>query len=117
MLFKYLGFLLLLFFTGCTESMVKRYADVIEPQLGSATKSDFRKLFGPPAFCKPDKDWELCEYRTAHTRNYPTPRMYAKNPTFGPDLSPYEFFDVIHLYYNEWGILQEWDPVVVSYFE
>lgn len=98
----------------CTHQRVDRYRSAIEPRVNKSKKAELDELLGSPVKCEPSKDGlERCEYRTASERNAPIPEVFRRNSTMGPDVSPYEYFDVLHLYYDSFGTLKEWSPVVV----
>lgn len=98
---------------GCTQSRVKKYQGLLEPLVGKASKVEVQKLLGNPNYCKQESRYEKCEYRSAFSQNHPVPDMFRKSETSGPDLSPYEYFDVLHLYFDAFHILREWEPVVL----
>lgn len=104
---------LLLLVTSCVQTRVKTYDALIEPRLGKSKKSEMRAVLGNPIFCKQEEKYEKCEYRSAYSQNNPVPDMFRKSEAIAPDLSPYEYFDVLHLYYDGFHILQEWEPVVI----
>lgn len=104
----------LLICAACTEPRLKRYSDIIEPLVGSAKRERVTEILGKPTSCKREFSQEKCEYRTSMGRNHPVPEVFKKPEGLGPDLSPYEYFDVLHLYYDDFGILREWDPVVIQ---
>lgn len=105
---------LLLTLTQCAHPRVARYRSTIEPHLNKSKKAELDALLGSPVSCAPAKEGlERCEYRTASERNQKVPEIYRRNSAMGPDVSPYEFFDVLHLYYDSFGTLKEWTPVVV----
>jgi hypothetical protein len=110
-------FLFLLLFAAtvlsCTQPRTKRYSDMIDPLVGSAKKEEVDRLLGVPAFCRQETALQKCEYRTASGRNAPTPEVFSKKTTI-PDVSPYEYFDVIHLFYDDRRVLKEWQAVVVK---
>ena len=97
---------------GCTETRVKRYGNILDPLVGTARKTQVNRKLGIPAFCQLESPLERCEYRTARGRNEQIPYIHQKREGF-PDLSPYEHFDVLHLYYDGFGILRDWEPVVM----
>jgi len=100
---------------GCTSPRLKRYHDLIDPHVGKAKKEKMDSLLGVPSSCKRTPSLKLCEYRTASERNEPVPGVLEKPKGFGgPDVSPYEYFDVLHLFYDDFGVLQEWNPVVIQ---
>ncbi len=104
---KLLIFLLL---AGCTQPTVRRYGEMIDPKIGSANKNDMARLFGVPIICRPEGIYETCEFRTARGNNAPVPSVHQQNPAMGPDLSPYEHFDVILLQFDALGVLRSWKP-------
>jgi len=82
--------------------------------LGTAKKTEVNQVLGSPTSCKKTAEGlEECEYRTAAARNYPVPDAHKKQEAMGPDLSPYEYFDVLHVYYDSLGILKNWVPIVI----
>lgn len=99
---------------ACTETRIERYTDIIEPHVGGTHKAEMNKILGAPTFCKEEGKYEKCEYRTARGRNEPVPGVFRKEPAMGPDLTPYEHFDVLHLYYDSFAVLKEWEPIVVQ---
>jgi hypothetical protein len=105
---------LILMFTACTESRVRKYEDLLEPLLGKAEKEEVDKLLGAPASCQPVESYQRCEYRTSRGRNEPVPFTARKNAAMGPDLSPYEYFDVLALTYDGFNTLREWEPISVK---
>lgn len=98
---------------ACTETRVKRYSDMIEPHVGGASKSEMNKILGAPTYCHDEGKYEKCEYRTSRGRNESVPGIFWKEPAMGPDLTPYEHFDVLHLYYDGFSVLKEWEPIVL----
>lgn len=117
MTFFRVGFILSLvcFMTSCTQSRVKKYEAILEPKIGKSTKFQINSLLGNPVSCVQETKYEKCEYRSAYTQNAPVPDMFRKSEGIGPDLSPYEYFDVLHLYFDAFHILQEWEPVVMAH--
>lgn len=109
----FIGLLAIFLIAACTESRIKRYSDIIEPSIGSGTKRDFTKLLGAPTFCRQDAKYEVCEYRTARGRNEPVPYVHKKDPAMGPDLTPFEHYDVIQISFDGFGVAQSWDPLVL----
>lgn len=105
---------MILFMTSCTQSRVKRYQAILEPKIGKSTKSQISTILGNPVSCLQEAKYEKCEYRSAYTQNGPIPDMFRKSEGIGPDLSPYEYFDVLHLYFDAFHILQEWEPIVIA---
>ncbi len=108
-----LVFIVVFFLTACTQSRVKVYGDMLEPRVNIAKKEEVNKLFGTPTWCTPDSGSEKCEYRTSRGSNHPVPDVYRKEDSLGPDLSPYDHFDVLHLRFDSFGILKDWEPVVI----
>lgn len=108
-------FLVLGVLVACSQSRVRRYEELIEPQLGKANKDEMSRLLGAkPTKCEKVKLYEQCEYRTARERNDPVPGEYSTGLAGSPDLKPFAYFDVIHLYYDETEVLREWSPVKVA---
>ena len=107
---------LLLLLCGCTELRVKKYSSILDPMLGTAKKTEVNKLLGVPTTCAPEGVFEKCEYRTAsaRNRNEPVPDAYRKQVAMGPDLSPYDHFDVLQVQYDGMGIFKDWQPVVIK---
>lgn len=103
-----------LFLSGCTEKRVKKYQDVLEPRISKAKKTEIDKMFGTPEKCIQEGPHLKCEYRTAAMRNTPVSDMYRKEPGMGPDLTPYDHFDVIHVFFDGLGVMQDWKPIVVE---
>ena len=112
-----LRFILCIFLFGalpsCTELRVKKYRQMLEPKIGTTKKFEINKLLGSPAFCKQEVRYEKCEYRTMAAQNNQVPGIMRKEEGMGPDLSPYDYFDVLHLFYDGFEILREWEPVVL----
>lgn len=102
-----------IFASACTQPTVKRYEITLERKVGTAKKPEIDKLLGNPVSCQRENSVQKCEYRTLQAGNYPVPAVYDKQPAIGPDVSPYDYFDVLHLFYDEEGILRDWQPVVV----
>lgn len=109
-----LSFTVLMGLLGCTQPVVDRYSKMLEPQVGSATKKDMERLLGPPVRCVQEFNYENCEFRTARGRNHPVPAVHQRNTTMGPDLSPFEHFDVLSLQFDGFGVLQGWKPLRVE---
>ena len=64
----------------------------------------------------PEGDWgtALADFEKQATgRNAPTPMVFTKSSTM-PDVSPYDYFDVIHLFYDDQRVLTEWQPIVIK---
>jgi hypothetical protein len=101
------------FFSACTQPTVKRYASLLDRKVNISKKSEMDQVLGEPVSCKQERAFQKCEYRTAQARNYPVPAIYEKQNAMGPDISPYEYFDVLHLFYDHEGILREWEPIVM----
>ena len=102
-----------LWLTGCTSTPVERYEDLLHRHVGTSKRADVDKILGQPTSCKKLDGYEMCEYRTAAARNEPVPIVHIKEPGYGPDLTPYDSFDVLHLNYDSFGILKDWTAVVV----
>jgi len=98
---------------GCTQTRVKKYEGILEPLIGKAPKSQVNKLLGNPVSCRQEARYEKCEYRSAFSQNNPVPEIFRRVEGLGPDLSPYEYFDVLHLYFDGFHVLKEWEPVVI----
>jgi len=106
--------LLLVALSGsCTTTRVKRYQNLLDPLIGSSKRTEVNHLLGTPVFCRPEGDRELCEYRTSAARNFTVPDMHRKAEAMGPDLSPYDQFDVLHVYYDGFDTFKEWEPFVI----
>ncbi len=103
----------LLILSACTTTRGKFYEDTLEPMVGVSKFHDVNKQLGSPTTCVPDVGLTRCEYRTAVARNLPVPAFARRVPGMGPDLSPYEYFDVLYVYYDDTGLLKEWTPMVV----
>ncbi|MBI4403429.1 MAG: hypothetical protein HY537_04670 [Deltaproteobacteria bacterium] len=99
---------------GCTHTRVKFYHDLINPLVGSATKEKMNSLLGSPTWCKQETSFEQCEYRTSRGRSEPVPAIHRQHESMGPDLSPYDYFDVLHLFYDDTKTLREWSPIVIQ---
>ncbi len=106
---------LLLTLLSCTEPRVKKYQDILEPRVGSGKKEEIDKLLGNPTWCKDEDGTQKCEYRSSRANNSPVPDVYKKEEGMGPDLSPYDRYDVLHLKYDGFGVLKDWEPVVVPH--
>ncbi len=104
---------LLVLIVACTQPRMRRYSEVIDPMVGSGKKEELDRLLGNPTFCQQEKAFQKCEYRTAMGHNAPTPIVFTKM-THMPDVSPYEYFDVIHLFYDDLRVLKEWQAVVLK---
>lgn len=104
----------LLLLSSCAELRVKKYSNLLDPMLGSSKKQEVSKVLGSPTFCQAEGVFEKCEYRTASVRNYPVPAVYRKEIAMGPDLSPYEYFDVLEVQYDSFGVFKDWQPVVLK---
>ena len=87
---------------------------MLEPKVGNAKKEEINKLLGNPAWCSKEEGREKCEYRTSHASNAPVPDMYRKEEALGPDLSPYDHFDVLHIYFDSTGVMKDWEPIVLA---
>jgi len=100
---------------GCTEPRVKTYEGILEPRVGKSKKDEIDKILGNPTSCQDIDGIQKCEYRSSRANNQPVPDVYRKQEGMGPDLSPYDRYDVLHLKYDSFGILKEWEPVVLSH--
>lgn len=103
----------LLAVAACTQLRTRRYSEMIDPLIGTGKKEELDQLLGNPTFCLQQSQLQKCEYRTATGRNAPTPMVFAKTTTM-PDVSPYEYFDVIHLFYDDRRILTDWQAIVIK---
>lgn len=103
-------FLSMLVLPSCTHTALRRYGDLIEPQIGRANKADMARQLGSPENCKSDGNYENCEFRTSRGKNAQVPAVHQRAPGMGPDLSPYEHFDVISLQFDSLGVLRGWKP-------
>lgn len=100
---------------GCAQTPVDRYKNLINPRVESkATRAEMDQLLGKPAICHKHSPYSRCEYRTTAGRHRPTPIVFKKSRTMRVDTSPYDYFDVLHLYYNADGQLKKWEPVAVQ---
>lgn len=100
--------------TACTEPALNRYSKLLDRRIGNSSKKEMNELLGPPVHCKTEFNDENCEYRTARGRNLQVPAVHQQNQSMGPDLSPYEHFDVLLLQFDSLGILQNWKPHTVK---
>ena len=110
------NFLLILsvtLFVACSELRVKRYGDLLDPLLGSGSIAEVNRVLGKPTSCEALSLGKRCEYRTAAARNYTIPDAHRQLPGFGPDLSPYQYFDVLSVVYDHFGVFREWEPVAI----
>ena len=113
--FKTLLSLFFLFLVaGCASTQLSRLEETMDPMVGVAKRGDVEKSLGNPTQCVTEKGMLRCEYRTLIARNEPVPSAHKKEPGFGPDLSPYEFFDVIEAFYDDTGLLRDWRPLSVK---
>jgi len=112
---KFFLFVFLVGIVGCTEPRVKKYSSILEPRVGTAKKEEIDKLLGSPTWCKEYEGLKKCEYRSSRAENAPVPDVFRKQEGMGPDLSPYDRYDVLHLTFDNFGILKEWEPVVMSH--
>jgi hypothetical protein len=87
---------------------------MLEPLVGSAKKAEISKLLGPPAFCVQEEAYERCEYRTNRGSNEPIPGIARQEASMGPDLSPYDYFDVLQIHYDNFGLLNQWEPIFIK---
>lgn len=106
-------FLVGLFLGACTHTRLDRYGDILEPMVGLEKRTKIEKTLGQPVACEERLGLNRCEYRTASQLNEPVPIVFSRAPGFGPDLSPYHYFDVLYLYYDAFEVLQDWKPVVI----
>lgn len=113
---KSLLFILMgLLFFGCAQKRIKRYQSMLDPKVNESKKEELDKLLGPPVSCSVEVGGlNKCEYRTAAGRNQPTPAAFRKSKTMKIDVSPFQQFDVLHLYYDSDRILKQWEPVVLT---
>lgn len=100
---------------GCTEPRVKKYSNILEPRVGSGKKDEIDRLLGNPTWCKEKEGLQKCEYRSSRANNAPVPDVFRKEEGMGPDLSPYDRYDVLHLTYDGFGVLKDWEPVVIPH--
>lgn len=105
--------LLVLAFCQCSQLRVQRYQSMLDPLVGNAERKEVDKLLGHPASCQALELGNRCEYRTLAQRNHTVPDAHRPMPGFGPDLSPYEYFDVLSLDYDVFGKFKSWEPVVI----
>ncbi len=105
--------LILIFFAACAQKRVVKYESLLNPMVGVSKKISVNKKLGQPVYCKAQEDGEICEYRTPKSHNENIPAIYQPAHGF-PDLSPYDYFDVLHLSYNSFGILKDWEPIVLA---
>lgn len=103
----------ILFWTSCAQKRVTKYQNLLDPMVGSSKKIDVNKKLGGPTFCKFEGDNEVCEYRTTKSHNENIPVHLQKANGF-PDLSPYDYYDVLHITYDAFGNFKEWQPVVLA---
>lgn len=96
---------------ACAQPRIRRYEVLIEPRVNKAKKDEMAQVFGAPVKCEKVELFERCEYRTNKGRNDPTPETHRPALAGMPDLRPYEYFDVIHLYYDADERLKDWAPV------
>ena len=100
---------------GCTEPRVKTYEGILEPRVGKSKKEEIDHILGNPTSCRDTDGVQTCEYRSSRANNQPVPNVYRKQEGMGPDLSPYDRYDVLHLKYDSFGVLKEWEPVVIPH--
>jgi len=105
---------LVVLMTSCAEHRVKRYQDMLDKHVGVTQKKELDRQLGEPTQCRPDGSMKLCEYRTAAGRNEQVPYVHQKKEGF-PDLSPYEHYDVLHLFYDDFNVLRDWKAVVLPH--
>ena len=101
-------------FWGCVQMPLQRYQILLDPMVAHSKKDEVAKHLGSPVQCRLDRSEEKCEYRTAFAHHPPVPDMYRKEPTFGPDVSPNDYFDVIEVSYNAVGTVSGWRPIDVK---
>lgn len=106
--FLALGLGLLVCSVSCTTTRAKRFADVLDPMIGSGKKVELDSLLGRSVSCTAEGQESVCEYRTARMRNYPVPDAARRLDSSVPDLSPFEYFDVVLVRYDGFGVLKEW---------
>lgn len=111
---KYAFLLCLILLSSCVESRVKKYQALLEPERQRGKRSEIELQLGPANRCIPEGRYLRCEYLTAKASNVPVGSVYRKQPGMGPDLSPYDQFDVLHLLYDSFGVLQEWYPITIA---
>ncbi len=99
--------LCLLALTSCVQPRVRRYQSALDPLLGQGKRADVDRILGRPVSCEKAGEGEKCEYRTAFGRNDPIPAASQKT-LLGPDLSPYEYYDVVRAEYDGLGIFRNW---------
>lgn len=104
---------LFLFFPACAQKRIVKYESLLNRMVGVSKKTEVNQKIGNPTFCNPVGDNEVCEYRTPKSHNENIPVVLQKANGF-PDLSPYEYFDVLHLTYNPQKILTAWEAVVLA---
>ncbi len=102
-----------LFWVSCTEKRIKKYETLLNPMVGNSKKIAINKKLGAPTFCKPEGDNEVCEYRTTKSHNENIPVHLQKAEGF-PDLSPYDYYDVLQITYDAFGNFKDWEPVVLA---
>jgi len=98
---------------ACSLSPLKRLEEAMDPMVGVKKKQEVERVIGEPVQCHSNTGTTRCEYRTLIGRNDPAPATHKKEPGMGPDLSPYEFFDVIEAFYDETGMLKDWHALSI----
>ena len=101
------------FIVSCTTTTLQKYSEILDIKKG-IKKSEIMGFLGRPVSCVFDSMGETCEFRTLYARNLPVAAVYQKNPTLCPDLSPYEFFDVLSLHFDEVSALKDWKPIYLN---
>ncbi len=110
---KQIIFSFFIFFISCSYPRIKHYESLLDNKIGVADKEAISKLLGSPVFCDKNMALERCEYRTSAGRTEIVPEVVKKTETW-PDLSPYDYYDVIHLFYDDKGILRDWKAIVLK---
>jgi len=98
---------------ACSHSPLKRLEEAMDPMIGKK-RVEVESAVGQPVQCQPLQGSTRCEYRTLIGRNEQAPAAHKPEPGMGPDLSPYEFFDVIEAFYDETGTLKDWHALSVK---
>jgi hypothetical protein len=98
---------------ACTQTRLRRYGELLDPLVGGESKAKVATILGAPSRCESYDGGQRCEYRTAAGRNTASIGVLAPNPAMGPNLAPYEHFDVINVYFNNVGLMREWEPIVL----
>ena len=109
-------FLLPLLLQACASSPLRRLEESMDPMVGKKKRGEVERLVGQPVKCSSPQPMTRCEYRTLIGRNDPAPVTSKVEPGFGgPDLSPYEFFDVIEIFYDATGMMSDWRPLSIRH--